>query len=358
MGRVRKRATQHGDARARRPPGPHIVLACLTLASLGLALVAVTAAPPASGAAPAAPAPAAATLSATPTPTWRLKSYRSVGGDRSFKAQLIDELPAPPELLVIGGSRATRFEPSYLLEQTGLHAVNCAVQNCRPEDLYAFASYLYQRAPETKLRCFFAVQATTFRDKQLDAGLLYDARLSRWFPPELRAAQKASLGKPRVEEVLGANRYTARGLLVRNRYDILRARPGYSLARRLDGYIRAILPGATWRGPTPAPRARSYFEAAVKLFNDHSVQPVVVVMPYHPRALRAFREVGFQRQVDELLAYFKRAKTRCDFKVVALVDIRSFGGEPRWFYDGAHVTRENARRIIKRVVTQAPQSFE
>jgi len=85
---------------------------------------------------------------------------------------------------------------------------------------------------------------------------------------------------------------------------------------------------------------------------------VVVVMPYHPRALRAFREVGFQRQVDELLSYFKRARTRCDFRVVNAVDIRSFGGEPRWFYDGAHVTRENARRIIKRVVARAPQSFE
>jgi hypothetical protein len=306
------------------------------------------------------PATAAATAapSATPTPAWRLRSYRSIGGDRSFKAQLIDELPSAPELIVIGGSRATRFEPSYLRERTGLHAVNCAVQNCRPEDLYAFASYLYQRAPETKLRCFFAVQATTFRDKQLNAGLLYDARLSQWFPAELKAAQKASLGKPGVKEVLGLNRYTARGLLLRNRYDVRRARPGYSLSRRLDVYIRDILPGATWRGPTPAPRARSYFEAAMKLFNAHGVRPVVVVMPYHPRALRAFREAGFQRQVDELLAFFKRAKTRCDFSVVNLVDIRSFEGRPGWFYDGAHVTRENARRIIKRVVAKAPQSFE
>jgi hypothetical protein len=333
------------------------VLAALSLAWLGLGgsgLVLVTT----TAASPAPRSPVTAVASATPTPAWRLKSYRSIGGDRSFKAQLIDELPAPPELLVIGGSRATRFEPSYLLERTGLHAVNCAVQNCRPEDLYAFASYLYQRAPETRLRCFFAVQATTFRDKQLNAGLLYDARLSQWLPPDLTAAQKKSLGRPRVREVLGVNRYTARGLLLRNRYDLRQALTGYSLSRRLDGYIRAILPAATWRGPTPAARSRSCFEAAVKLFNAHGTQPVVVVMPYHPRALRAFRKVGFQRQVDELLAYFKRARTRCDFSVVNLVDIRSFGGEPRWFYDGAHVTRENARRIIARVVAKEVRSFE
>lgn len=339
--------------RVSRRSGWSATVACLCLV-LGVT-AAVTLPAPAS---PGSRAPASTSSpSATPTPTWQLRSFRSIGGDRSFKAQLSDELPAPPELLVAGGSRATRFEPTEFLARTGLHAMNCAVQNCRPEDLYAFASYLYQRSPDTRLRCFFAVQATTFRDKQLGAGLLYDERLSQWFPPDLVAAQKASLGKPRKKEVLGINRFTARGFLVHNIYDVRRERPGYSLDRRLKGYIKAILPAATWRGRTPAPRAHAYFEKAVQLFNAHDVVPVVVLMPYHPRALRAFREVGFQRQVDELLRYFKQAKTRCDFRVVNLIDIRSFDGDPRWFYDGAHVTRENARRIIKRTVELAPVCF-
>jgi hypothetical protein len=330
-----------------------VVLACLCVA-LGL-IAAAGVARVARASAPATSPVVATSPSATPTPTWKLRSFRSIGADRSFKAQLCDELPAAPELLVVGGSRATRFEPSELLRRTGLHAMNCSVQNCRPEDLFAFASYLYQRSPETKLRCFFAVQTTTFRDKQLNAGLLYDARLAQWFPPDLLAAQKASLGKPRKREVLGVNRFSARGLLLRNVYDVRRARPDYSLDRRLDGYIKAILPAATWRGHTAAPRSRAYFERAMKLFNDHDVVPVVVLMPYHPRALKAFRAVGFQRQVDELLGYFKRARTRCDFRVVNLIDIKSFGGDRRWFYDGAHVTRENARRIIRRTVALAPE---
>jgi hypothetical protein len=349
MGRVVDGGTMRSAST--RPGG---VLGCLCLVLLLAAVGAV-----AGGAHAQEPSPAAmASASATPTPTWKLRSYRSIGGDRSFKAQLADELPAPPEVLVVGGSRAMRFEPSEFLERTGLHALNAAVQNCRPEDLYAFASHLYQRSPETKLRCFFAVQTTTFRDKQLNAGLLYDERLSQWFPADLVAAQKASLGKPRVREVLGINRFTARGLLLHNIYDERRARPGYSFARRMDAYIRAILPAATWHGHTAAPRAHAYFERAVKLFNEHDAVPVVVLMPYHPRALKAFRAVGFQRQVDELLGYLKRAKTRCDFRVVNLIDIRSFGGSRNWFYDGAHVTRENARRIIDRTVRLAPECFE
>jgi hypothetical protein len=140
-------------------------------------------------------------------------------------------------------------------------------------------------------------------------------------------------------------------------YDVRRALPGYSLDRRLDGYIRAVLPAARWRGHTRAPLARAYFEQAMKLFNAHGVVPVVVLMPYQPRALKAFRAAGFQRQVADLLDYFKRARTRCYFRVVNLLDVRSFGGDPRGFYDGAHVTRQNARRIIRRTVALAPQSF-
>ncbi len=63
---------------------------------------------------PAADAPAGPSPSSPSTPTWRLASYRRAGFDKSFKADLIDELPTPPELVVFGGSRATRFEPSYL----------------------------------------------------------------------------------------------------------------------------------------------------------------------------------------------------------------------------------------------------
>ena len=138
------------------------------------------------------------------TPTWRLTSYRHIGYDRSFKADLIDELPEAPRLVVFGGSRAMRFEPSYFAEHAGLTAFNCAVQNCRPEDAYAFSSYVFSRAPDVKLDCFFAVQTTTFLDAPLHPGLLYDERLSRAFPAALVARQKAALSKPPVKELLGA----------------------------------------------------------------------------------------------------------------------------------------------------------
>ena len=291
------------------------------------------------------------------TPTWRLTSYRHIGYDRSFKADLIDELPGAPRLVVFGGSRAMRFEPSYFAEHAGLATFNGAVQNCRPEDAFAFSSYLFSRAPDVKLDCFFAVQTTTFIDGTLHPGLLYDERLSRAFPAALVAEQKAALGNPPVEELLGANRYSSRGLILRNSYDIGRERPNYSFSRHLDNYIRALLPKYKWTGQTQQTRSRAYFEKTMRLFNDHGVIPVVVIMPYHPRALRAFRAVGWQKKVNALTAYLRDAQGRCDFRVLNLLDIASFGGRARWFYDGAHVTRENARLILRHTLRVAPECF-
>jgi hypothetical protein len=104
------------------------------------------------------------------------------------------------------------------------------------------------------------------------------------------------------------NRITSQGLLVRNAYDIRRSEPGYSFSRTLDSYIRRLLPKYTWTGPTKEVRSRLYFEKTMRLFNAHGVVPAVVIMPYHPRALRAFRRVGFQKKVDVLRAYLRDAR--------------------------------------------------
>lgn len=331
-------------------PSLGIAVAMLALLSSGAAVAA--------GSTPAPEIPTSASPSAPPAvPTWRLTSYRKVGFDRSFKADLIDELPEPPRLVIFGGSRATRFEPPYFLEQAGLPAFNCSVQNCRPTDAYAFANYLFSRAPDVKLDCVFAVQTATFADATLHTGLLYDERLSAAFPGELIERQKALAGRPKIKEVLGRNLFTARGQLVRNSYDIRRDLPGYSFSRHLDSYIRRLLPNYTWTGPTRETRSRFYFEKTMRLFNAHGVVPAVVIMPYHPRALRAFGEVGFGKKMAVLRAYLRDARTRCDFRVLDLLTIASFGGRTSWFYDGAHVTSENSRLIAGHALRTEPVCF-
>jgi hypothetical protein len=75
-----------------------------------------------------------------------------VGYDLTYKTDLVEKLPAPPELVMLGGSRAQRFERSHIERVTGLSAFNFAVQNCRPEDAYAISRYLIERAPRPPRR--------------------------------------------------------------------------------------------------------------------------------------------------------------------------------------------------------------
>jgi hypothetical protein len=305
----------------------------------------------------AAPAASPSLPISSATPTWQRTTYREVGFDKSFKADLVDELAVPPELVVFGGSRATRFEPSYFASLTGLTTFNCAVQCFRPEDAWAFSSYLFARSPDVRLRCVIALQTRTFHDDTLRAGLLYDERLASAFPDALVAQQKTSLGEPAAKELLGVNRFLARGYLAHNRYDVARERPGYSFADHLDLYIKRLLPNHRWTGPLADARSRTYFEQTMRLYNDHGVTPLIVVMPYQPRVLRVFRDAGFQRHLDRLAAYLRSAGTRCRFRVLDLTDIRTFGGSATEFYDGAHVTRENAHRITRYAVRTAPECF-
>ena len=276
--------------------------------------------------------------------------------DRTFKCERLERLSAPPELVVLGGSRAQRFEPSQIARLTGLPAFNFAVQNSRPEDAYAMARYLFWRAPDVKLRCIWAVQVTTFGDTPLHPGLLAEERLAQFLPDELVAAQRAAGAKVAAHEVLWSDEYSPRGALFHNRYDRVEAR-GIGFDAVMQGYLARMLPKAGAPSPHEQRRSKHYFERTLRLFNLHGVKPVLVIMPYHPKALAAFRAVGWQHKLDALNGYLQSLQGRYAFHLLDYTEIASFGGSADGFYDGAHVKRQNARRIVRQIVADLPGAF-
>ncbi len=292
-----------------------------------------------------APTPLWAPATDTPPPEY----------DRNYKLDLVEALDEPPQLVVLGGSRAQRFEPSYIRELTGLGAFNFAVQNSRPEDAYAMTLALLSRAPAVKLRVFYAVQVTTFNDRVMHPGILYDARFARWFPEDVIAAQRQELGAPPPDGLPDDIEYSPRGCLLYNRYDryVERGRP---LERALATWLERLVPNAA--SPlAEQSRSRLYFEKLLRVCNDRGVTPAIVVMPQHPVGLEAFREVGWQEKNDALLAYLRGLEGAYDLRVLDYTEIASFGGKARYFYDGSHVTRENARLILEQAVRDAPECF-
>ena len=141
-----------------------------------------------------------------------------------------------------------------------------------------------------------------------------------------------------------------------NGYD-LRLGRGISFETTLAGYLAKMVPRAEAGSPYAQTRAKKYFERTLRLFNLHGVAPVLVIMPYHPAVLAAFRAVGWQAKADAFKAYLVSLRGTYRFELLDYTELASFGGTPDGFYDGAHVKGVNARRILTQAVADAPAAF-
>ena len=164
------------------------------------------------------------------TPTWQLKSYYSRGFDRSFKADLYQEMPSVPRVLVFGGSRSLRMDPATIKRETGLTAFNFGFHNGRPEDAWAVTDWVLDTHPDKPPAVIWCLQATTLADVPMNPGLIVDERLSQAFPKSLIDAKMAWAMKQRKHNVLAGRRFGYDGMLWWNRYDT-RRKAGLTLQR-------------------------------------------------------------------------------------------------------------------------------
>ncbi len=324
-----------------------LVLACAAV----LVAVGSSAVPaPAAGAA-AGPAPLAATAPSPPYP-----SSLIVKSELRLKADLIRRnLDRAPQLVFFGGSRSQRFDPVFARRRTGLRAVNISLSCARPEAAWAYLNWFYRRWPDAKLRFVWGMQSGMLRDRDLDPALLQDPRFYRYFPDDLLAQQRAYLprSKAKMPPRYGfmRNRYSARGMLLWNRYD-QRLTQGYTLRKALDAYIARMLHTGA-RSSAPDTRARQYFEKTLQLLNDHGATPVIVLMPIHPRVLRVMKAHDMGAERRQLREYLAGLSETLNVKVLDFTTIGSFNGRAEWFYDGVHITRRNSNRVITAVRAKA-----
>jgi hypothetical protein len=291
------------------------------------------------------------------TPTWQLGKYYSRGWDRSFKLDLVEELPATPRVVVFGGSRALRLDPATLERRTGLPAFNLAFHNGRPEDAWAVTDWLLDTRPDEPPAVVWCVQATTFADVPMATGLIVDKRLSQAFPASLiKSKLKAAMREPK-RNLLSGRRFGQDGMLWWNRYDSRRA-AGLTLRQSLRRYLSPKMLAKAGNRKVPGrTRAKAYFSRTLLLLNSRGIRPLIVIMPYHPTVREAFYRVGWKVKERAMRTYLKKLRQYRDFRVVNCLDIRSFGGSPDGFYDGAHLTAGNSRRLIRYLVKKAPGCF-
>ncbi len=292
-----------------------------------------------------------------------------VKSELSYKANLVrDHVPKGPELIFFGGSRSQRFDPAYAKAKTGLRAANFAISNGRPECLWALSNWLYKRDPDVKQRWVVGVQPAMFRDKNLNPGLLQDGRFYPWFPKDLLDQQRRHLPKTPAQmpqhTFLEGNKYGPTGLLLWNSYDKRRA-AGVPLSTILTQYIAAMRKkgaskGGGGGGGVGMARSQLYFEKWLALLNQHGTTPIIVLMPVHPRVLAAMKAQDSPelRAQGTLAGWFAKLSATYKFELFDFTHISSFGGKPGDFYDGVHITRANANRVIATLARKAGDALK
>ena len=283
--------------------------------------------------------------------------------DRTFKADQIEKLGYAPEVIFFGGSRSRRLEPSYLEAKTGLKGFNLAMTNAKPEDAWAFAHFLHERSPDTHVRWVWGVHVSTLMERELEPGLIQDARLSRYLPADLLREQAGRLptSPDEVPEVGRAMRsvYAPDGVVLWDSYDRAEAR-GLTLAgalrKDIPQHIRRLKATPTTIGRR-ASRSIDYLEATLGYLDQVGDEVVLVAMPLHPRVLRAVRAQGWQIRHNSLLAYLTSLRGRYTFEFVDLTELASFGGDRRDFYDAIHMKSANSGRLIDKLVLEFPEVF-
>ena len=244
---------------------------------------------------------------ATPPASLPASAHRA--SDRTYKLDLIDNLKAPPELIVFGGSRGTRFDPSLLGRKTGLRTFNAAFSNGRPTDAWALTCSCLERAPKVKLHCLWAIQPSVFYQKVLDPGLLQDKRLARYFPQKLLdeavpdQVAYVALGLPLF---WSPGQFASNGLMTNNWYDYLESQ-GRTLDQSLRQYVAAQLANRHGTGQRRDSWGlnQQYFAMTLGLFNSIGVTPVLVIMPTHPYVIRAMGEQAWEDRRLRLLRFLR-----------------------------------------------------
>jgi hypothetical protein len=293
-----------------------------------------------------------------PTVTW---------SDRALKADLARALPEPPQVVILGSSRAMKVEPRYIELETGDSAFNAAVSSGRPIDAWAFVNLIHDAYPDDRPGYLWLLDVEAFRSWPPDPGLLNTAALARYLPADVRREARlknltllisldttAKSLKSVREELRGGSGasgsadFDADGFRRRDYHDV-RAAAGVPLAAELRKTIRQAQ--GTYREYRRLdPQAKRYFEKTLAFMNGQGATPIVVLSPQHPQVTAAVGTSGWNARHRQLLAYLRSFRKHYDFALLDFTNIASFGGDPQELYDGYHLTVPNTRRLLDAVL--------
>ncbi len=277
---------------------------------------------------------------------------------RVYKAGLIERLSAPPGIVVLGGSRATRFNPAAIRAITGETAFNAAVTHASPEDAWATVSLLQRRFPQAHFRFLWIVHVDEFGGA-LSRDLLSDPLLAGTFPHDWVAKWSARLNltlrrqpmmaRPR-NMVITDSGYTA--------HDSIDANAGKRpLSARIDTTIQRTLREYRAQPARLQPEACYYFRKTLALMNTRGGRVVLVLAPLQPRFYARVRRQGWALRHRLVVAYLRRLRRHYRFGLLDLSRLALAGAPGGGFYDGVHLRPSMSSRVVRATLAAFPRTL-
>ncbi len=288
--------------------------------------------------------------------------------DRTVKADRVEALKQPPDLVVLGSSRSMRYEPSYLEEKTGLKTFNAGVNGIGgTADAWAMTQFIHEVWPDSHPAYLWMVDVESFVPFEVQARTANERRLAKFV-----GAATAGQGPVELARAIWQNRTTLLSLdtakdsvrLILYREKAKNSQSKYQKQILADGVLKQRLWSAkewdrrfpnsvkrysdlyknVYRRPDPASEA--YFEKTLAFMNEQGATPLLVLTPINPKLRTVLGPLGWDARHEQVVQYIDSLQSTYDFKFLDLTDPSLFGFDPKQFYDGMHMTTVNTEKAI------------
>jgi len=274
---------------------------------------------------------------------------------RRDKYVLLRDLTPPPEIVVLGSSRAMYLRPDLIEVLTGKTAFNAGVSLAMPLDDYVFAHYALDglsQPPEQLIVCvdLQALHPTVIWN---DPSWLAESPLREYADNASQAFSLEDLliglisGRQIDDSVQSIQRNLSGDDLERPLYDshggiILYDDVGHPARMPFEDY-------AYWQSFDHIPPERlDELSSLFALADDRDVKLTVVLLPFASDALAAMRQIdNFNRQYAALLDFLDAQQALHGFTLYDWTDPAAFGGDPDGFGDYYHMTQANSDRVVE-----------
>jgi len=294
---------------------------------------------------------------------------KTTTSEPGIKADLIAKLHGPPQLIVLGSSRAMHIDPSFLREQTGLETFNAAVSVIGgAAETWTLTNYLHDRFPSSRPAYLWLVDVETFNPLPNDRSVAEDPRLARYLDQTTgdvdRARQWWNKIRSDAKSVLSWSAANDSLRILRDDTEATNAEIAFRSQFQADGgrapaaldpTQRETRVRTTLRQYTDLyknvyhsldPQAMAYVEQTLTAMNREGSAPLIVLSPISPLFRERLGPLGWRGRHEEVLAYFDRLGESHQFTFVDMTSIESFGGAPSGFEDGVHMLPANVQRLL------------